>query len=139
VTRTRHQGQHARTAHGDHGVASAEFLVVIVAVLLGFLVMLSYATRIHAERVAQAAAEEGAGAARRFDGTAAAARARAHEYADRVGGSSLRDVTVTATRGTRTVTVTVTGTAPELVPFLPLRVSATSRGPVERFVPEVDR
>ena len=51
-----------RTVLGDatsDGAMALEFMLVITAVIVVFLVMLQYAARAHAHRIATAAAEEG--------------------------------------------------------------------------------
>lgn len=126
----------AGSLRDERGVVGVEFLLIMGMVVVAFMVMLQFAVKIHAERVAQAAAEEGAAAARRFDGTAADGETRARQYIDRLAKRELTATSVAATRTVDTASVTVTGRAMTLIPFVSLRVSETSRGPVERFVPE---
>lgn len=126
----------ATRSRGERGVTGVEFLVIMGVVVFAFLLMLQYTAKIYAERVAHAAAEEGAAAARRFDGSATAGTERAHAYLDRLSGAQLSDTAVAADRGAQRASVTVSGTAMEIIPFMSLRISETSTGPVERFVPE---
>lgn len=120
---------------GERGASGVEFLVIMGVVVFAFLLMLQYGAKIYAERVAQAAAEEGAAAARRFDGSTAAGTARAHAYLDRLAGARLGDAAISADRDAQAASVTVSGSAMTIIPFVSLRVSETSVGPVERFVP----
>lgn len=126
----------ATRSWGERGVTGIEFLVIMGVVVFSFLLMLQYTAKIYAERVAQAAAEEGAAAARRFDGSATAGTERADAYLDRLSGAQLSNTAVTADRSTQRASVTVSGTAIQIIPFMSLRISETSTGPVERFVPE---
>ena len=67
----------------ERGSGGVEFLIVVVSVFFLFAVLLQYGIRMHADRLAQVAAHEGAVAAARFDGTTATGRSTAARYADR--------------------------------------------------------
>lgn len=118
----------------DHGFTTIEFMIVVPVLLLMLMLVLQAYLRIDAQRVAQAAAEEGAAAARHVGGTQAGARDEAYDYAERLSEGSLTDVHVTVHIGAEQASVTVTGTAVSLVPGIDLSVTQTSTGPVERFV-----
>ena len=68
---------------------------------------------------------------------AAAGRTAARSLLSQLG--ALRSPVVEVRRTATTVTARVDGRAQQLVPGLPLRVTAAAEGPVERFVPETPR
>ena len=92
----------------------------------------------HARQVAQSAVEEGARAARAYNGSSADGRREAMESFDDLGGDRLVEgtPTVTVVRGSDTVTVTMVARSVQVVPIIPMpQVTARAGGPVERFVP----
>ena len=124
----------------DERGASSLAQVVLTAPALLFLLMLvvQFGLMFHARNVAEQAAQEGAAAARRFDGTQAQARAEALQLLANVGEGTLKNRAVTATRTGDNATVTVTGTVVAVVPGFSLQVSESASGPVEKYVPPVD-
>lgn len=106
--------------------------MVISALMLVFLLMLQYAVDAHSRRIAQAAAEDALEAAQAYDGSATAGRDAGDHTLGELG--SLSGTTVTVTRTAATADVTVTGSAQEVIPFLPTRISVHLQGPVEHFV-----
>ena len=116
----------------ERGALSIEFLLVISALILVFLLMLQYAMQAHAHRVAQAAAEEALAAASAYDGSAASGEAAGNHYLTDLG--SLSDTNVTVTRTGTTASVTVTGDGQQVLPFVPVHVSVHLQGPLEHFV-----
>ncbi len=119
----------------ERGVVAIEFMLVISMLIVVFLLMLQYAVRAHAERIAAAAAEEGLAAAATYDGTAADAERVALDYLTRLG-PGLNTTTVDASRNATSATVTVSGNVDQLIPFLSISVNVRVEGPVERFVEE---
>lgn len=113
-----------------------EFLLLTPLLLLLLLLLIQWAVVMNAQRVAGAAAREGAVAAGTFDGTEADGQRVADDYLTRLD-PSISDRHVTATRTDQTATVTVTGQVMQLVPlpWVDLDVTATAQVPVERFVP----
>lgn len=120
---------------GERGAIAVEFMLVLSMLVVVFLVMLQYAVRAHAHRIATAAAEEGLAAASAYDGSAEDGRRTATKYVEDLG-PGLQGTVVTATRSATTARVAVDGEVEQLVPFLTVRVSAEVQGPVERFVEE---
>lgn len=102
-----------------------------------FLTMLIIQTGLvfHARGVAEAAAQEGAAAARQFDGSEQDADARARRYLDELGPKVLTGHDVVVSRSATEVEVVVTGQVVSLVPFVDLNVEEAAAGPVERYVP----
>lgn len=119
----------------ERGAIAIEFMLVISMLLVVFLLMLQYALKAHAHRIASAAAEEGLVAATGYSGTAAQGRQVAREYVERLG-PGLAATEVRAERGSRTASVMVAGNAEQFLPFLTVHVAVTLEGPVERFVEE---
>lgn len=122
----------ARRTHDERGALSIEFLLVISALMLVFLLMLQYAMQAHAHRIAQAAAEEALAAASAYDGSAASGEATGEHYLSDLGSLSATNVTVTRTGST--ATVTVTGDGQQVLPFVAVHVSVHLEGPIEHFV-----
>ena len=125
-------GVGSRVLGGDRGASSVEAAIILPALLLLFFAVVHGAAFLHAGNIAQASAQAAYEEARLFDGTAAQGVA-AGQAAGAASGGGLENVTVTVDRGTETVTVTVTGRAPMLIPGLPLDVTRTVTGPVERW------
>jgi Flp pilus assembly protein TadG len=123
----------ARQMRDQRGVMALEFMMVISAVIVVFLVMLQYAVRAHAHSIATAAAEEGLAAASAYDGTADLGQSTATDYLDRLG-PGLNHARVTVTRNPTTAAVTIEGDVEQLIPFLTVRVSVHIEGPTEHFV-----
>jgi Flp pilus assembly protein TadG len=117
----------------ERGAMSMEFLLVISSLMLVFLLMLQYAVRAHAQRIATAAAEEALAAASAYDGTTGGAEAVGDQYLDDLG-PGLTNTRVVVTRTPTTATATVSGDVDQIVPFLPVRISVHLQGPVEVFV-----
>jgi Flp pilus assembly protein TadG len=122
----------ARRTRDERGALSIEFLLVISALMLVFLVMLQYAVKAHAHRVAEAAAEEALAAASAYDGSAASGEQAGNHTLNDLG--SLSNTTVVVTRSGTTASATVTGDVEQLIPFLPVHVTVRIEGPVEQFV-----
>jgi Flp pilus assembly protein TadG len=121
-----------RRIRDERGALSIEFLLVMSALMLVFLLMLQYAMQAHAHRVAQAAAEEALAAASAYDGSAASGEDAGNHYLGDLG--SLSGTHVTVTRTGDTAAVTVTGDGQQVLPFVPVHVSVHLEGPIEHFV-----
>jgi len=121
-----------RRTRDERGALSLEFLLVITALMLVFLLMLQYAVKAHAHRVAEAAAEEALAAASAYDGTAASGEHAGNHTLTDLG--SLSNTTVSVTRTGTTASVTVTGDVEQLIPFVPVHVTVHLEGPIEQFV-----
>ena len=124
-----------RAGADERGLATVEFLVAFPLVLLLVWIGFQLVFVFFANRVALAAAEEGARAARSYTGSAAAGDARAHRFLDELGSGVLRQPTVQAYRTTERAGVVVEGRPQQLVPGLGMvvRVRRVVEGPVERF------
>ena len=121
----------------DRGSTSLVTLVLMVpALFLCILTVVQFGLWYHASHVAQAAAQEGARAARLMDGSGGAGESRAREMIRQLGSSLIVDPEVNAHRDPGgNARVEVSGYAASILSFLDgrLRVRAVSEGPVERF------
>jgi Flp pilus assembly protein TadG len=129
------RGRRQTAAGGERGALAVEFAVVFPVLLLVVWIGFQLAFVFLANRVALAAAEEGARAARSYTGSAAAGDARAHRFLDELGAGVLRQPTVHAYRTPERAGVVVEGRPQQLVPGLGMvvRVRRVVEGPVERF------
>ena len=121
-----------RTERGSGGV---EFLIVVVVLFFLFTTMVQYGIRMHANRLAEAAAREGAVATARFDGTPDAGRETANQYVTTTGAIAITGSTVSATRSVTEARVSVTVQVVSLAPWLADSITVVATAPVERFVP----
>lgn len=130
-----------RGTDGERGATSVELVIYTPLLMLVVMIIVQVALVWQGNQVAGAVAREAARVARAGGGTPAAfaeARTRAVDYADAVGGRTLRDVRLDVDPvGTDEVEVTVSGAAIEVVPGLVPQVTATVRGPLETFRPDL--
>lgn len=121
-----------RCPRDDRGSGGVEFLIVVVTIFFLFTALLQYGIRMHANRIAEVAAREGAVATAKFDGTSAAGRTTASRYAT---GPAIRGSTVNASRTATEARVSVTVRILTVLPFLGDPITSTATAPVERYVP----
>jgi len=124
-----------RDRRDERGVSTAETVIVFPIVATLIWVIFQVGVAIHANAVAEAAAQEGAAAARRYDGSQEAGRDRTLSYLQELGPTIIENRDVEVTRTAETATVTVRGTVISLIPGIHLTVEKTASGPVERYVP----
>lgn len=119
----------------EQGSGGVEFLITVVVMLYLFAVLAQYGIRAHADRVADAAAREGAVALARFDGTPAAAKTTATSHLSE--SVAIRTSTVAASRTPTqaTVEVKVEIVSLLLTDWLGDPITSVATTPVERFVP----
>ena len=115
-------------------------VIAVPLLMLIILVIVQFAVWAHAVSVAQATAEEALAAARVQGGSAAAGQQRAAQVLGQIGSAVLVGPQISVTRTVAIATVQVHATAERVVPLpglsLPVTVTVTVTGPVERFVPE---
>ena len=99
------------------------------------MLIVQFALYLHAQSIAEAAAQDGAAAARRADGSAASGRAAVNQSLGAMGPRMLTGRSVSVDRSATVARVSVDGQVPALVPGIRLIVHETAEGPVERFVP----
>jgi Flp pilus assembly protein TadG len=118
----------------DRGSYVVEFAVIFPAFLLLMFGGIQAALFFHARNVALSAAQTGVDHGRLRDAGAGKGVQSAHSFVNQQGGGVLKGVSVSsAGSNAQTVRVTVSGEALSIIPFIPLRVSQTAAGPVERF------
>jgi len=119
----------------DTGAATTEFTIAVPGLLLMLLLVVQFAVFAHATHLAQAVAARGLAAARAEGATDAVGTTVGNSLLAQLNGGALGEPVVQVQRSGGQVQVSVTGVAESVVPGLHLSVSATARGPVERFVP----
>lgn len=118
---------------GERGSSAIELVLLTPVLMVCVLVVVQFALWQHARHVLLAAAQEGARVARSEGATAQDGRQRAYDYIRQIGPDLVTTPAVDVERDLDTVLVRIQGRAVSIVPGLPLRVTATSTGPVERF------
>jgi len=124
-----------RRNRGERGSGGVAFLVVAAVLFFLLTTLIQYGIRLHANRLAEVAAREGAIATARFDGSAEAGRSTAYDYVSTSGAVAIVDSSVTATRSPTQAQVSVTVHMVSLAPWLSDPITATATVPVERWVP----
>ena len=109
-------------------------MVAAPLLLLLILAVIQFAIYEHASQVAQTAAAQALAATRVMGGTTAAGQTEADSLLANLGNGVIVDPQVSVTRGATSAQVTVTGGTEGVIPLVHLPVSATSSGPLERFV-----
>jgi uncharacterized membrane protein len=111
-------------------------VIVVPVLLLSFWLVLQYAVVLHAQHVAQAAAQDAAIAAASGAGDPSAV---ASELVAGSAGALTSNVNVRASGDVASVTVTVTADVLQVFPIGSYSIEASASAPVERFVPEPER
>jgi Flp pilus assembly protein TadG len=121
-----------RPRREELGASGVEFLIMAATLFLLFTTLVQYGIRFHAQRVAEAAAREGAVATARWDGTTATGRTTARGYIN-AGKPAVLGGQINASRSPARASVTVTVRVPSLMPWLDGPVTSRATAPVERF------
>lgn len=122
---------------GEAGSSTTELVLLIPVVLLAVMVSVQAGLYFHARAVVQAAAQEALEAAQAETGHSDLGRLEAESFLEEAGG--IREAAVVVERTLDRVSVEVRAAAPNVLPFAVWSVHASVEGPVERFVPEVER
>lgn len=125
-----------RRLRDERGDATVEAVLAVPVLLLLVLLVIQFGLYYHAAHTAEAAAQEGARAARVEGASAADGEARARTFMADAAPTLVDDVTISATRDTDTARVEVRGVVHAIVPGLNLTVHADAESPVERFRPD---
>jgi Flp pilus assembly protein TadG len=125
-----------RRLRDERGDATVEAVLAVPVLLLLVLLVIQFGLYYHAAHTAEAAAQEGARAARVDGASAADGEDRARTFMADAAPTLVDDVTITATRDTDTARVEVRGVVHAIVPGLNLTVHADAESPVERFRPD---
>ena len=107
---------------------------MLPVVVLIFFAIVQGAVTLHAGNVAHAVGEAALEEATRYGGTAESGIEVGTRTAA-AAGTALDDVAIRVVREGESVSVTVSGRAPSFIPGMPIDVSRTVTGPVERWVP----
>lgn len=126
-----------RRFRDERGDATVEAVLAVPVLLLLITIVIQFGLYYHAAHTAEAAAQEGARAARVEGAVAADGQQRAEAFMADAAPTLVDNVTVIATRDTETAHVEVRGTVQPIVPGLTLRVQADATSPVERFRADV--
>lgn len=137
---TRRVGVGGRRGYGrgQRGATTVQVVLIAPLLMLTLMTIVQAGLIFYAQAVVEAAAQEGAAEARRFDGTEAGAQSRTETYLEALNSKILEGRSVQVTRSAETAEVTVTGSVISLVPFLELEIQESATGPVERYVPPVN-
>lgn len=127
MTATRHPA--------DRGSATLELVLVTMLLFATITLLVQVALAFHARQVLDAAAHDGARAARAYSASPADGRTVALASLRQLGGGLVHQPAVTVRRTPTTVTVTVTGRLPGIVPGTTLRLAATVTSIRERAAP----
>ncbi len=122
-----------RSSRAERGSAAVELVLLTPLLMVCVLIVVQFALWQHARHVLLAAAQEGARAARAQGATAEDGRLRAEHYIGQIGPDLVAAPVIEVDRDLEAVTVRIRGQAVNIVPGVPLLVTATSAGPVERF------
>lgn len=111
--------------------------IITPLVLLGVMLIVQFGLAYHAQNVLSGAAQDGAAAGARTDGTPADGAAVTQQLIDVSASSLLTSSSTTAERRGDRVVVTVTGEVVSLIPFVDsLTVRASASSPTEDFFPQ---
>ncbi len=122
-----------RGARRESGAATLEAVLVFPVLLLLIMSSIQVALWYHSAALADAAAQDGARAARVQGGNANDGIDRANQLLDQAGPSLLVGRRVTASRSPQVVRVDVRGHCIQLVPFVSLPVHGVAESPTESF------
>ena len=115
----------------ERAIATIEMAILTPVMLLLVTVSTQAALWQEADHVALAAAERGAASGAEVGGSPAGAHDEAISAASQMGSGVLISPAVTVTEGAGRVTVTVAGESEQLVPGIPVSVSASASAPLE--------
>lgn len=117
----------------ERGYVTTEVVLLTPVLLLLVMLVVQFGLWLHAQHVAQAAADEGLRDARTASVSLADAEARASAFLDQTASSVIEDRSLKVERDGDIARVVVVGDAPAVVPGLELGIRAVAAAPVERF------
>lgn len=121
------------------GATSVEMALLWGVLTVLILAVVQVTLLFYAGQLALTAAQDGLRSGRYYstESVTDAARRDAEDFLARAGGTTLTDVSITATvdDGTGLLRVQVTGTALSLIPGVPLAISKEAVGGLERVTP----
>jgi Flp pilus assembly protein TadG len=122
-----------RRCRDERGASTIEMVIIFPVTLFIVFGIVQVGVWYYASSVARAAAQQGAQATAVYDANSGDGTTTANQVLQQNGSSLLNSVTVTPSRTAHQATVTVTGKALDVIPFIPLKVTATATVPVEAF------
>ena len=125
------RAREVRGGTASRGAVTTELVIATPVLLLLIMAVVQFALWQHGVHIAEAAAQEGCSAARVQDGTNAAGESQAQHILTVIGGPLIVGPAVNVSRTAVAVTVQVSGSAEQVVPLLPLPISATCSAPIE--------
>jgi len=125
-----------RLVRDERGDETVEAVLITPVLMFLIMVVIQFGLWYHASHVAEAAAQQGASAARVASATANDGRTSALQFMTAAAPALVDDVSVTATRDANVTRVDVEGTIHSLIPGLTLHVHGEAQSPVERFRPD---
>ena len=129
VPPTRFARRRGRAA--ERAIATIEMAILTPVMLLLVTVSTQAALWQEADHVALAAAQSGVAAGAQLGGSPPGASGEAKSAASQMGSGVLISPSVSVSESGGLVTVTVTGQAEQLVPGIPVSVSASASAPLE--------
>ena len=117
----------------ERGYVTTEIVLLTPVLLLLVMLVVQFGLWLHAQHVAQAAADEGLRDARTASVSLADAEARASAFLDQTASSVIEDRSLSVERDGDVARVVVVGHAPGVVPGVELGIRAVAAAPVERF------
>jgi Flp pilus assembly protein TadG len=118
----------------DLGALTLSYAIIVPVFLAAIMVIVQLSVWYLARETALAAARQGADVARTADPPPGSGASAAVAFAQSAAPGFLLRPTATASSTGTTVRVTVTGSAPSIVPGLPVKVTEVVTAPIERFV-----
>ena len=115
----------------ERAIATIEMAILTPVMLLLVTVSCQAALWQEADHVALAAAESGVAAGAQVGGSPAGAKGEAISAASQMGAGVLISPDANVTESGGLVTVTVTGESEQLVPGIPVSVTASASAPIE--------
>jgi Flp pilus assembly protein TadG len=122
-----------RLRRAERGYITTEVVLLTPVLLILVMLVVQFGLWLHAQHVAQAAADEGLRDARVASVSLTDAEARAGAFLDQSASSVIEDRDVLIERDGETARIVVTGHAPTVVPGFALPIRAVAAAPVERF------
>jgi hypothetical protein len=122
-----------RLRRAERGYITTEVVLLTPVLLILVMLVVQFGLWLHAQHVAQAAADEGLRDARVAPVSLTDAEARAGAFLDQSASSVIEDRDVLIERDGETARIVVTGHAPTVVPGFVLPIRAVAAAPVERF------
>lgn len=127
-----------RSGPSERGYVTTEVVLLTPVLLVVVMLVVQFGLWLHAQHVAQAAADEGLRDARAWSVRLPDTEARTAAFLDQAAASVIEDRAVLVERDADTARVVVSGHAPAVVPGFELPVRAVAAAPVERFRGEAE-